>query len=64
MHDASSILRHDLRNCLYLAASFAALLQDGAAGPMTPAQQELLQHILTSTRKAQALLDGKPREGA
>jgi light-regulated signal transduction histidine kinase (bacteriophytochrome) len=54
--DSSIPLAHDLRNCLYLVASFASLLRDGTAGAVTPEQSEFLENILTCARQGQALL--------
>lgn len=48
---------HDLRNHLYIVASFAQLLQDGAFGTVTEAQREYLSYIVESAARAQRLLD-------
>lgn len=47
---------HDMRNLLYLTASFAELLREGAAGPVSERQKEFLGHILDCAARGQKLL--------
>lgn len=48
---------HDLRNPLSVVGGFANLLLRGAAGPVTPDQQEALQHIAKAGERMLGLVD-------
>ena len=50
---------HDLRNHLYLVASFTQLMRDGLAGSITERQKEFLGHVLDCTRSMRQLLDAR-----
>jgi len=47
---------HDLRNVLYLVTSFAQLMREGLAGPVSQPQKEFLGHILDCAARAQELM--------
>ncbi len=58
--EALTKLGHDLRTPLSAIMGFAQMMRDAKAGPITPAQEEFLGDILTSSRQILGLIDGLP----
>lgn len=50
-------LAHDIRGPLSVILSYASLLDEGAAGPLTAEQREMVADMLTSAKEIATAID-------